>query len=133
MGNNPQSNWKTVAMVTGKGKKTMNIKSTMLACIISIAPVSTLWAEGHFTYGNYLEPGSVLDFGVISTDEPATLEVYELIAGEMRDMLGSVPLNAGANADVRVNVGMTPRNDVLALIKAEDGHVLDAQHFHVHD
>lgn len=111
----------------------MKIKATVLAILMSAAPVSTLWADTYFSFGNYLEPTSVLDFGLITTDAPATLEVYDFAGGDRGELLGTTDLNIGANTDVTVNVGIPPQQDVLAQIRTEDGQVIAVEHFRLLD
>lgn len=109
----------------------MNTKAFAFALAISTAGTTAL-ADAHFTFSDYLTPSSILEFGVIQTDEAAVLEVYDFIGGQKGDLLGTVDLHAGANPDVRVNVGVAPRQDVLAMIKTGD-HVTAVRHFHVHE
>lgn len=107
----------------------MKIRSTILAVLISTAPVSTLWADTYFTFDNYIESSSVLDFGLITTEAPATLEVYDFGAGERGELLGTTGLDFGANTDVIVNVEIPPQQDVLALIRNDAGEVIALEHF----
>lgn len=110
----------------------MNTKAILTAFAISAAAATTVWAEAHFAFGDYLAPSSTLEFGMINTDSDGVLEVYDFIAGEQGDLIGSQTLHAGANPDVRVNVGHTPQQDVLAIVKV-DGHAVSVKHFHVHE
>lgn len=110
----------------------MNTKAIITALAISAASATTLWAEAHFAFGDYLAPSSILEFGMINTDSDGVLEVYDFIAGVQGDLIGSEKLHAGANPDVRVNVGHTPQQDVLAIVKVGD-HAVSVKHFHVHE
>lgn len=111
----------------------MKIRSTILAVLISTAPVSTLWAQTYFTFDNYIEPSSVLEFGLITTDAPATLEVYDYAGGERGELLGTTELDFGANTDVTVNVAIPPQQDVLALIRNDAGEVIASEQFRLLD
>jgi hypothetical protein len=110
----------------------MNIKSLVLATVISTFGAVSASADAHVSFSNYLESSSVLELGLITMDEPAILEIYDYIGGQQGAMLGSVELNQGANSDVKVNVGVAPRQDVLAVIKT-DGKVISVTHYHVNE
>lgn len=107
-------------------------KAFALAAGLTVAAASSLWAEAHFSFGDYLAPSSVLELGLINTDEAATVEVYDFVAGEQGDLLGSTELHVGANPDVRVNVGIAPQNDVLVVVLSGD-QVMSVKHFHIHE
>jgi hypothetical protein len=109
-----------------------NSKTLVAAATISAALATGLWAEAHFAFGDYLESSSVLDLGLITTDEAAVVEIYDFAGGEKGELLGSTDLRAGANPNVRVNVGIPPRQDVLAIVMVGD-HAMSVKHFHVHD
>ena len=47
------------------------------------------------------------------------VEIYDFSKGEVGRLLGTEAVNAGANADVRVNVGVGPSQDVIALLKVD--------------
>ena len=108
------------------------MKNGILALALAVASFGTAAAaENFFTCGNYLESGQTLDLGLIVTEAEGVVEVYEFRTGERGDMLGSTPLNAGANANVRVSTDMPVRDDVLAVLMV-GGEFVEAKHFHIH-
>lgn len=73
-------------------------------------------ADSYFTCMNPLPKDSVLDLGTITSDGEGVVEVYDYRLGERGDLLGTVDVNQGANADVRLNIGTPPPGDVLAVL-----------------
>lgn len=91
----------------------------LLAAMSLFSPAS---AESYFTCMNPLEQDALLELGTITSDGPGVVEVYDYHLGQRGDLLGTVDVNEGANADVRMNIGMPPLGDVLAVLTI-DGEV----------
>lgn len=72
------------------------------------------------------ERDSVIELNAVQSEAPGVVEIYEFHAGEIGDLLGSEFISAGANADVRVNLGREAVNDVVAVLKI-DGLIVDTQ------
>jgi hypothetical protein len=95
----------------------MSIKSIALVAATIAATASVASADNNFAFGERLESASVLDLGVVSADSAGVVEVYDFSKGEVGQLLGTEAVNAGAKSDVRVNDGIRPTMDVIALLK----------------
>ncbi len=69
---------------------------------------------------------SVIELSTVRAASDGVVEIYSYNSGEIGDLLGTEDVFAGANADVRVNVGVRPSGDVIALLKV-GGQVVDQQ------
>ena len=97
----------------------MSIKSIALIAATIAATSTAASADSYFTFGERLDSSSVLDLGIVTSEAAGVVEIYDFSKGEVGALLGSEPVNAGANADVRVNVGVSPSQDVIALLKVD--------------
>jgi hypothetical protein len=59
---------------------------------------------------------SVLDVSLVTTTGAGIVSIYDFKAGVQGDLLGQIPVNAGANADLRINLGVPPQNDVIGVL-----------------
>jgi hypothetical protein len=72
--------------------------------------------------GNYfggvetIKSSNVFDIALVTTTGPGVVQLFDYNQGTQGALLGEVQVNAGANADLRVNLGIAPRNDVLAVL-----------------
>ena len=97
----------------------MSIKKIALIAATIAATASVASADNYFQFGENLESSSVLDLGLVRAEGAGTVEIYDFSKGEVGRLLGTEMVNAGANADVRVNVGIRPQQDVIALLKVD--------------
>ncbi|KJZ19495.1 hypothetical protein [Loktanella sp. S4079] len=104
----------------------MSIKTIALAAATVAALGSAASAESYFELGDNLDAGSVLELGLVRADADGVVEIYTSNAGDLGTLIGTETVHAGANSDVRVNVGSAPQQDVIALLKV-NGQVV-AQH-----
>ena len=95
----------------------MSIKMIALAAAAVAATAGAAQADNYFSYGEVLEAGTTLDLGTVRAAGDGVVEIYNFQGGEQGALLGSTMVSAGANKDVRVNVGIDPRWDVLAVLK----------------
>jgi hypothetical protein len=95
----------------------MSIKSIALVAATIAATASVASADSYFGFGERLESSSTLELGLVTSEGAGVVEIYDYAKGEIGKLLGTESVNAGANADVRVNVGIPPRQDVIALLK----------------
>ena len=95
----------------------MSIKTIALAAATVAALGSAASAANYFDLGENLAAGSVLELGLVRADADGVVEIYKSVAGEPGALIGTETVHAGANTDVRVNVGATPQQDVIALLK----------------
>lgn len=105
------------------------------AAVVGAATLATA-GPSYDTAGNYfsqsrtVESSSVFDVALVTTTAAGTVSFYDYNAGTQGALLGEVAVNAGANADLRVNFGVPPRNDVLAVLTI-DGQVAASQVYDV--
>lgn len=79
--------------------------------------------ESYFTCMSPLQRDASLELGNITAEGAGVVEVYDFRLGEQGELLGTVEVNEGANSDVRLNIGMPPLGDLLAVLKV-DGEVV---------
>ncbi|MFO8127301.1 hypothetical protein [Yoonia sp.] len=97
----------------------MSIKSIALVAATIAATASVASANNYFEFGERLNSSSVLDLGLVRAEGAGVVEIYDFSRGEVGQLLGTKRVNAGANTDVRVNVGIRPTQDVIALLKVD--------------
>ncbi|WP_439153933.1 hypothetical protein [Yoonia sp.] len=100
----------------------MFIKPIALAAIVATAG-SAATANSYFEFGETLKSSSVLDLGLVRSADNGVIEIYDNSRGAPGALLGTQSVKGGANSNVRVNVGVRPTQDVIALLKI-DGEVV---------
>jgi hypothetical protein len=95
----------------------MSIKSIALIAATIAATASAASADSYFAFGERLDSSSTLEIGLVTAEGAGVVEIYDFSKGEVGQLLGTEMVNAGANTDVRVNVGTRPAQDVIALLK----------------
>ncbi|MEO1641278.1 MAG: hypothetical protein AAFU41_18750 [Pseudomonadota bacterium] len=108
----------------------MSIKTIALAAATVAATASVASADSYFQYGERLESRSTLDLGLVRSADAGVVEIYDFHKGEIGALLGTESVNAGANTDVMVNVGIRPTQDVIALLKI-DGETVAQRDFDI--
>jgi hypothetical protein len=108
----------------------MSIKSFALIAATIAATASAASADSFIQFGERLDSSSVLEIGQVTSEGAGVLEIYDFSKGELGQLLGTETINAGANADVKVNVGIRPTMDVIALLKV-DGEVVAQRDYDV--
>jgi len=121
-----------IIVVKQKRKKEhiMSIKSIALAAAAVAALGSTASAESYFELNENLDSGTVLDLGLVRADADGVVEIYKTDAGEPGVLIGTEAVHFGANSNVRVNVGIQPIQDVIAVLKI-DGQVVAQQDYNI--
>ncbi|MDP5086380.1 MAG: hypothetical protein NWQ23_13245 [Yoonia sp.] len=108
----------------------MSIKSIALIAATIAATSTAVSADNYFAFGERLDSASVLDLGLVRSESAGVVEIYDFSKGEIGKLLGTEMVNAGANPDVRVNVGQRPAQDVIALLKV-DGQTVAQRDFDI--
>lgn len=108
----------------------MSIKTIALAAATVVATATVASADSYFQFGERLESKSVVDLGIVTAESAGVVEIYDYRTGEIGELLGTEAVNAGANADVRVNLGVAPKADVIALLKI-DGETVATRDYNV--
>ena len=98
-------------------------KFTFALAAAALAVTATFAAAEPFnTAGNYfggvttVRANSAFDVALVTTTGAGTLSLYDYSSGVQGKLLGEVAVNQGANADLRINLGVPPQNDVLAVL-----------------
>jgi hypothetical protein len=90
--------------------------SLAIGLLAAMSIGSAVSAESYFTCMSPLANDSNLDLGTITSEGPGVVEVFDYRLGEQGELLGTVDVNQGANSDVRLNIGMPPPGDMLAVL-----------------
>lgn len=106
----------------------MSMKLILAATALAAVSATAATAQSSFPVGTKLNPGTVLEIGTVRAEGPGVLEIYDFRKGEQGDLLGAVPLNEGANANVRVSVPAEPRFGVLSVIRV-NGEIVATKSF----
>ncbi len=72
--------------------------------------------SSYFSFQRNLDAQSTLELGTVLSEGNGVIEIYSYNRGEIGALLGTESVHNGANANVRVNVGIEPRADVLAVL-----------------
>lgn len=105
----------------------MFAKSIALAAA-AVALTATTASANAFGIGESQPSKSVVELELVIADAPGTVEVYEYSFGQPGELLGTTEVMAGANADVRVNVGNSIKHDIVAVLRV-DGEVVATRDF----
>ncbi|MEM8536759.1 MAG: hypothetical protein AAGF56_02745 [Pseudomonadota bacterium] len=108
----------------------MSIKTIALAAATVAATASFASADSYFEFNENLDSAATLDLGLVRAEGAGVVEIYDFHKGEIGALLGSEMVNAGANTDVQVNVGIRPTQDVIALLKV-DGETVAQRDFDI--
>jgi hypothetical protein len=109
----------------------MSIKMIALVAATVAATASIASADANsFGYGETLDSSSSLDLGNVRAAAMGVVEIYDFRAGTQGALLGSTTVHAGANQDVRVNVGQKPLSDVLAVLKV-NGEIVSVKDYDI--
>jgi len=109
----------------------MSIKSIIFAAAAAVAVTSTAAsADSYFHFGLNLQASDVLELGNVTIDRDGVVEIYDYRLGTQGALLGSEPLHAGANTDVKIDTGFSTESDVLAVLKI-DGQVVATKKYDI--
>ncbi len=93
----------------------MSIKTFALAAA-AVAITATAASANSFGFQESVEDRNSINVELVKAEGAGTLSIYNLQGGERGALLGATMVSAGANGDVRVNVGNTYKTDVLAVL-----------------
>lgn len=108
----------------------MSIKSIALIAATLVATAGVASADNSFGFGDRLDASSTVDLGTVRATGPGIVEIYDHHDGSLGRLLGTETVNAGANFDVRVNVGARNDRDVIAVLKV-DGQVVATRDYDI--
>lgn len=91
------------------------------------AAVVTLVSSSAFAGANYILPGQVqntnsgVTLDLVRSDSPGTVYAYDAREGVDGKVLGTAPVHAGANTDVRITFSRPALRDVLTVLYSGSG------------
>jgi len=97
------------------------MKLTTIALALTATLGATAATADAFTIIPDQEVNSVVELGLVRSITGGTVEIRDFRLGTAGDVLGMTSVSAGANTDVRVNVGQEPLGDVLAVLLDANG------------
>jgi len=107
------------------------LRSIAVGGIIAISLASVASAESYFAHvQQVIEKEAMLELGTITSDGDGVVDIYDYHHGAVGKMLGSFKVNAGANPDVRFDIGMPPLGDLLAILNV-GGKIVATHVYHV--
>ena len=84
----------------------MSIKKIALAAA-AVAMTAGAASANTFGFQESVEDRNSIELDLVTAGADGVVEIYNLKAGEQGVLLGSAPVNAGANDDLRINIGNT--------------------------
>lgn len=104
---------------------------SLVAATLAIAATSAS-AYSSFSLNEVQDSDNIVQMGPIMSDGMGVVEIYDFHGGTQGRLLGTETVYAGANTDVRIPLGTTASETLLALLKV-DGQVMDRQVIRVED
>lgn len=111
----------------------MSIKSftfVAVAFVSSVAFASVASAGSSFSIGDNRDAGTSLELGQVTSENSGVVSIYSYNDGQQGELLGTQSVHAGANNDVRVNVGNNTAYAVLAVLEV-DGQAVASKDFDI--
>lgn len=106
----------------------MTFKTIVLATVASVALVSTASANA-LPYNNTIQ-GTSVDLGHVTASDAGVVSLYDYHRGVQGALLGTEPVKAGANFNVKLTLNHPVINDVVAVLTV-NGQVVDTQELDV--
>lgn len=107
----------------------MSIKKITLAAV-ALAITAGAASANSFGFQEAVDDSAYIEVNRVVADNDGVLEIYNLQAGKQGVLLGATDVHAGANEDLRVNIGNSYKTDVLAVLKV-DGQIVATEEFDV--
>lgn len=109
----------------------MFIKSAAIALVATLGTASFASADtSFFSIHDRIDPSSNLELGLVRSAADGVVEVYTNNGGQQGRLLGTAPVHAGANLDVKVDLGVNVNTDIVAVLKS-GGEVLAVEEIDV--
>ena len=89
---------------------------TLAAAALVIAAGSSAFAADHIFADSSQKLNSYVELELVSATSDGVVDVYELTADGQGKLLGSAPVHAGANSDVRISFKTITNQDVIAVL-----------------
>lgn len=99
----------------------MFTKTLALALAATIGGTTLAQADtSYFSIDRQHSDSSNLELGLVRSAADGVVEIYSYNNDVQGQLLGSAPISAGANLDVKVDLGTTVRTDVVAVLRSGD-------------
>jgi hypothetical protein len=105
---------------------------TLAAAAVLIAAGTSAFASDHIFADQSQDLTSYVELDLVRASSNGAVDVYELTADGQGKLLGSTPVHAGANQNVRVSFKTITNQDVIAVLST-NGVVADTQNISVDD
>lgn len=89
---------------------------TLTAAAVLIAAGSSAFASDHIFADYTQDLKSFVELDLVRASSDGVVEVYEDTANGQGKLLGSTPVHAGANNDVRISFNTITTHDVIAVL-----------------
>lgn len=108
----------------------MSITKFALIAATLVATASTATAGNYLAFGENRAAGTTLELGNVTSEANGVVHVYNYNGGKQGALLGSKAVNAGANSDVRIDVGNNKAFAVLAVLEV-DGQAVSSKDYDI--
>ncbi len=100
----------------------MKLKATALALVAAFAAAGTAQADvSYFSIDRQHGNSSNFELGLVRSAADGVIEIYENNGDVQGDLLGSTRVNAGANLNVKVDLGRTVHaTELVAILRSGD-------------
>jgi hypothetical protein len=102
------------------------MKNLLALSAVALLVAGPSLADSAFSLDRVQDQGNLVELSNVRAEGAGVVEIYDFSRGEVGRLLGSAPVNAGANAEVRIALQGNPLNDALAVIRV-DGNVVAEQ------
>lgn len=99
-------------------------KTIALAAATIAATASAASANNAFPFGESFEQTDVFELSTVTADGAGVVEIYDYHNGVRGALLGSEEVRAGANTNVKIDLGLGANKDVLAVLSVDGQEVL---------
>ena len=97
----------------------MFMKSAAIALVATLGTASIASADqSFFSIHDSMDSSSNLELGLVRSAADGVVEVYANNGGQQGRLLGSSPIHAGANLNVKVDLGTRVNTDIVAVLKS---------------
>ncbi len=97
------------------------MKKIIIASVLAIATSGAAQAQDMFAFmAQSQQANDIIVINPLNASEAGFVAIYDHHAGQVGELLGVAKISEGANAQTRVQLGTTVRNDVIAYLFAGD-------------
>ena len=91
------------------------VKATAIAATLALGATASV-AAPNFGFQTKVDDDNAINLNLINTDAEGFVVVYDYTGGEFGDVLGTTPLAAGSNPDVRVILDAANTASLIAAV-----------------